>query len=91
MATIQIALVVAWLALLRFSMEASFWTGSIAIVVYGIVGASRRRITIQGRRGPAKTYEGDAAVREGLFVVLLGLVFAAMTLFFFRLIPMWQA
>lgn len=43
-------------------------------VMQGVFGIARKKITTRGRRR-SRTYLGTEAVKEGLFVIVFGLIF----------------
>jgi hypothetical protein len=77
--------------LIYLSYRLAFCVGAAAIFVHGVVGALRRKITVRGKFGPAKTYVGAAAVREGIFLAFVGCVFSLLAAFVFWLLPAWQS
>lgn len=56
-----------------------------ALVVYAVAGIVRKQITTHGRGGRGSTYTGLAAVKEGLFQLLVGVMFAVGGLVFYWL------
>ena len=83
-------LVATWIVVLYVSPRVALCVAAAAILAHGVIGALRRRITVKGSFGPARTYVGKAGVREGIFIAVFGLVFAAMALCAFWLFPLWQ-
>lgn len=65
----------AWCTLIYFQCKVAFCVGVAAMCAHGAVGAYQRKITVRGKFGPGKTYVGSAAVREGVFVAFVSLVF----------------
>lgn len=51
--------------------------GGLFFVGYGAYGAARKRITTKAKSGPARTYTGREAVKQGIFVVVFGLILIA--------------
>lgn len=49
-------------------------------VGYGAYGTARKRITTKGKSGSARTYAGRDAVKQGVFVMVLGLMLIATSL-----------
>ncbi|GAB3361413.1 hypothetical protein GCM10027430_35400 [Lysobacter tyrosinilyticus] len=74
---LNLGFVAAWLGVAYVSVGAAMCVVAVAFFVHGVVGAVRRKITTKGRSSAPKEYVGAAAVREGLFVAFLGLLFGA--------------
>ena len=55
-----------------------FATGVFCVSV-GTWAIFKRRITVQGRVDPARTYEGRDAVWRGAFTIIVGLVAIALS------------
>lgn len=88
---LNLVIVDVWFALIHFSFKVAFCVGAAAMIAEGIVGACRRKITVRGKSGPGRTYVGAAALREGIFVALVGGVFGLLATCFFWLLPAWRS
>lgn len=53
----------------------------LLLIAHGALGVVRKRITMKGRYGPERIYEGSAAIRWGLFHVVFGLLALAASIF----------
>lgn len=80
----------AWCTLIYFQSKVAFCVGVAAMCAHGVVGAYQRKITVRGKFGPGKTYVGSAAVREGVFIVFVSLVFGLVGALAFWLLPTWR-
>lgn len=88
--SLSFAIFGAWCTLIYFWSKVAFCVGVAAMCAYGVVGAYQRKITVHGKFGPGKTYVGSAAVREGIFIVFVGLVFGLVGALAFWLLPAWR-
>lgn len=69
-----IAVFVGWIALGWYNGDVALLLVSLPMLLFGLVGVARRRITARGKVGPARTYTGLAAVHVGLFFVTISTI-----------------